>query len=223
MFKKNVEEKKYTSVYNSQANPSTNLKTPPNSSFSRNYLSSSMTKAPATSASKNSVIKNDFLRSSAPPSDSSFRREFGRASTSKLAAGRTGLSTTSTITSTKNTFLSDDKFRSYSSSSSTSINRINNYETTTHTTYEMKSGTSAFSPTFGPTPMFNSKYENGMQTVLTPSFRSPIMTTSGGFSSKIGTTPVATQPVYKRPTISAVDVTTRPEMKHLPLKSFMKT
>lgn len=206
MFKKKVEDKKYTSVYNSQANPSTNH-------FSRDYLSSSMSKAPSSSAFKNSMIKSDFL--SRKPNDLSFRKDFVRASPLQLSTGRTGVTTTSTK-------INDDKFKSYSSSSTTSINRNNHHETTTHTSYEMRSGTSAFSPTFGPTSQFNSKYENGFSSIPTPSFRAPIMPTSGRITS-IKPTPLTTPAIYKRPTISTLDIGTRPEMRHLPLKSFMKT
>lgn len=222
MFNKKLEDKKYTSVYNSQANPSTNLKTPISSPFTRDYNRSSMSKVPSSSATTNSLLKNNFLNHGVPSTNASYNRVHS-SSMSRTTAGSSGSKSATTNSITKNKFLSSDDKYKYSSSSSTSINRNNFATTYTERSYEIKSGSSAFSPTFGPTSLFdNNKYDKGLPSIE-PSFRTPISALPGaGTSYTSRVTPVVTKSIYKRPIATPV-VSTRPEMKHLPLKSFMRT
>lgn len=221
MFNNKLEDKKYTSVYNSQANPSTYPKAPLNSSFNRDYSRLSTPKFSSSSATTNSLLKNNFLNNGVPSTNAAFNR-VQSSSMTKTSAGSSGTKSATTNSITKNNFLSSGEKYNYSSSSSTSINRTNFVTSHTERSYELKSGTSAFSPTFGPTSSFNNnKYDKGLS--IEPSFRTPITTSSVAESLYTNrATPLVTKPTYNRPTAKPV-ASTRPEMKHLPLKSFMKT
>lgn len=229
MFSKKIEDKKYTPVYSSQAHSSSNVKVPTNTTFSRDFRSTSVSKVTTSSGSKvatnNSLLKNSFLNSGSK-SSTNVPLKF-------KATGVTGIKPAQKTSISKNLFLnSDDKYKPYgNTSSSTSVNRTN-FVTTTHTSErsfldrrsEMTTS-SVFSPTFGPTGGFNSKYDDSKYDFSRPSssynIKTPMKTTSVATTS---TTPIViTSILNKKPIQTATpSISVRPQMKHLPFKLWPK-